>query len=214
MTMPIARLVLAGLIMATAPADARMAMDGTSPILPDGNQPYSYFSLDQDINEALRFFALNLGIGADIAPGIKGRTGAKTPRGLSRRDYLNYLAAQFRFVWYFDGSTLHAAPSSSVRTEVFSLENNDGERIMTALSRLGLYQAKFRHRYDLKGRVFMVSGPPAYVSDVKKTVEALEKANQAEITVLRGSVEDPVLHSLSRTPAVSQSGSESAPALD
>jgi len=181
------------------------AASGVAPALPGAGMPYNYVSVDQEVGEAIRFFALNLGIGADIAPGIEGRTGRNAPRGLSRQAYLDYLAAEFRFVWYLDGTILHVAPSSSVQTEVFSLENNDGARIVLALSRLGLYQPQFRHRYDMKGKIFMVSGPPAYVSDVKKTIEALEKANRTIVTVLRGSVEDPVLHSLSRMPDVMQS---------
>ncbi len=216
MAIPLARLTLVGLIVVitAVSADAHvMAADTSPPMLPNGEQTYNYFSLNQDINDAIYFFAFNLGIAADIAPGIKGRTGVKMPRDLSRLDYLNYLASEFRFVWYFDGSRLHAVPSSSVQTEVFALENNDGMRIMAVLSRLGLYQPKFQHHYDMKGRVFMVSGPPAYVSDIKKTVEALEKANKANITVLRGSVVDSTLSSLSRTPVGSQRSTEFSPAL-
>lgn len=199
------QMALAGLVLAGAIVTGRAASVSPPP-LPGADIPYSYVTVDQELTEAIRFFALNLGIAADIAPGIQGRTGADIPSGLSRRAYLDHLAAAFRFVWYFDGTTLHVAPTSSVQTEVFSLENNDGMRILSALSRLGLYQPKFRHSYDLKGKVFLVSGPPSYVSDVKKTVEALEKANKTLVTVLRGSVEDPILHSLARTPDVSTGG--------
>lgn len=209
-----ARLCLAGIFFAVG-TWASCAASGSPPPLPGADLPYDYVSVDQPVDEAIRFFALNLDIAADVAPGIKGRTIAgKTPRGLSRRAYLDYLAAEFRFVWYFDGTTLHVAPSSSVQTEVFSLENNDGARIMSALSRIGLYQPKFRHRYDLKGKIFMVSGPPAYVSEVKKTIEALEKANRTLVTVLRGSVEDPVMHSTTRMPDVMEATPEPAPTFE
>ncbi|WP_173932899.1 hypothetical protein [Chelativorans sp. Marseille-P2723] len=195
----VASLLLAGSILSAGTARAQ-------PTLPGANSPYNYVSVEQDVNEVIRFFALNLGIGANIAPGIQGRVSDAAPRNLSRQAFIDHLAAEFRFVWYFDGTVLHMAPSSSVQTEVFALENNNGARVMTALSRLDLYQPKFRHRYDLKGRVFMVSGPPSYVSNIKKAVEALEKANRTIPTILRGAVEDPVLHSLSRMPDVMQSG--------
>lgn len=200
-----ARLTLAGLVLAGGMLMGR-AVAASPPSLPGADMPYNYVSVDQELTEAIRFFALNLGIAADIAPGLQDRTGSDMPSGLSRRAYLDHLAAEYRFVWYFDGTTLHVAPTSSVQTEVFSLENNDGTRILSALSRLGLYQPKFRHSYDLKGKIFLVSGPPSYVADVKKAVEALEKANKTLVTVLRGSVEDPILHSLARMPAVSLGG--------
>ena len=176
--------------------------------LPDDGAVYSYVCVDQEIGEALRFFALNLGIAADIAPGLEGRVGAGTPDDLPRRAYLDRLAAEFRFVWYFDGSILHVAPTSSVQTEVFSLQNNNGARVISALSRVGLYQPKFRHGYDLKGKILIVSGPPAYVSDVKKTVDALEKASRTPVTVLRGSSDTPILHSVPGASSPASSGAQ------
>ena len=209
MAIRVARLLLASLFLVSGTLVAQDASSsGLPPSLPGASMPYNYLSVDQDLREALRYFALNLDIAADIAAGVEGRTGSEIPPGLSRQAYLDYLAAEFRLVWYFDGTTVHVAPSSSVQTEVLSLENNDGTRILSALSRLGLYQPKFRHSYDLKGKVFLVSGPPSYVDHVKKTVEALEKANKTLVTVLRGSVEDPVLRSLARTPVTTGSSAE------
>ncbi len=194
--------LLLGLAQASLlPAQAAL---GGPPGLPNADTVYDYVCMDQEVGEAIRFFALNLGIAADIAPGIKGRTGANTPPGLSPQAYLDHLAAEYRFVWYFDGTILHVAPSSSVQTEVFSLQKNNGARIISALSRIGLYQPKFKHGFDLKGKILIVSGPPAYVSDVKKTVEALESADRTHIAVLRGSVETPVLHSKADMPAEGQ----------
>jgi len=156
------------------------------PALPRSDEIYHYVCRDQDVNEAVRFFALNLGIGADIAPGIQGRTTEKTPRDLASEAYLDHLAAEFRFVWYFDGAILHVAPSSSVQTEIIALKQARTSRVISALSRLGLLQPKFDCSYDLKSRAIRVSGPPAYVSQIKTAVKALDDAAPTDLHVLRG----------------------------
>jgi type II secretory pathway component GspD/PulD (secretin) len=175
---------------------ALVAMTGGLAIgseLPDANAPYRYVSKNQDLTAVIRFFGRNLGIAVNVDPGVSGNTTPGTDRQFTRRTYLERLAAEFGLVWFFDGSTLHVNSSNKVETEVFPLRQNNGVQVVETLVHLGMYQPKFTHRFDLRTRVFLVSGPPAYVQIVKKTVKALKEAERTRVTVLRGAVEIPLV---------------------
>lgn len=154
--------------------------------LPDADIIYPYIVANQDLASAIRYFGKNIGVGVNIDPGVTGKVTTK-PRGeLTRRAYLDQLAVEFGLVWFFDGTTLHVTPTGNVETEVFFLKHNDGATVLRTLEQLGLYQNTFLHRFDARNRVLLVSGPSAYVRMVKNTVDAIEKADRTETTVIRG----------------------------
>lgn len=164
-----------------APGSARGA-----PELPGADESYAFYSHNQDLREALEFFGKNTGIAVVVDPQVSGTLSDRELRGLSRKAYLEALAAEYGLVWFFDGTTLHVTVSGHVDTEIFSLKAVDGQQVISVLDAVGIYQPKFAHRFDRKNRVFMVSGPPGYVDIVKKTVEALEDAERVEVTIMRG----------------------------
>ncbi|MCP1846117.1 type II secretory pathway component GspD/PulD (secretin) [Bradyrhizobium sp. USDA 4524] len=154
--------------------------------LPNAATIYPFISTNQDLAAAIRFFGNNIGIGVNVDAAVTGKISEKSEGVLTRRDYLDQLAAKFRLVWFFDGTTLHVAPVSNVETEVFFLKQNDGAAILKILQRLDLYETRFLHRFDPRNRVLLISGPSVYVRIVKKAIEAAEKADRTETTVLRG----------------------------
>lgn len=154
--------------------------------LPGADVTYPYVSANQDVGAAIRYFGKNMGIGVSIDPAVTGKIAAQSRGELTRQAYIDQLAAECGLVWFFDGTTLHVAPASNVETEVFFLKHNDGAAILRALKQLGVYQHKFSHRFARRNRVLLVSGPSAYVRMVKKTIEAAEKADRTETTVMRG----------------------------
>jgi type II secretory pathway component GspD/PulD (secretin) len=156
-------------------------------VIPDETAPYPLIARDIDIDEALRVFARNLRIGLVVTGEISG-TVTVTDQGIpSRRDYLDSRAAEFDFVWYFDGQVLRVSPVGDIETRIIPLRENSGIEALRILQSLGIYQSKFTHRYDERSRTLMVAGPSSYVELIDQATKALETADRTDITLLRGS---------------------------
>jgi type II secretory pathway component GspD/PulD (secretin) len=156
-------------------------------VIPDEAAPYPLIARDIDINEALRVFARNLRIGLVVTGEISGKVAAVDKDVPSRRDYLDSRAAEFDFVWYFDGQVLRVSPVGDIETRIIPLRENSGIEALRILQSLGIYQSKFTHRYDERSRTLMVAGPSGYVELIDQATKALETADRTDITLLRGS---------------------------
>lgn len=154
--------------------------------IPDEAAPYPLLARDIDISDALRVFAKNLRIGLVVTGDISGTVTAADEGTLSRREYLDNRAAEFDFVWYFDGQVLRVSPVGEIETRIIPLRENSGIEALRILQSLGIYQAKFTHRYDERSRTLMVAGPTSYVDLIDQATKALETADRTDITLLRG----------------------------
>ncbi|WP_176086031.1 secretin N-terminal domain-containing protein [Martelella sp. HB161492] len=168
---------------------ARLTANGRlyiPPELPDAGATYSFAGTDQTLPTALKYFALNIGVSLVMDPSVPDVGNSDEQTGLSRLDYINYLAEKFRLVWYFDGATLYVDTTDHVEQKVFSLQKADGERVLSILQNLDLFQPKFIFSYDLQSKVLTVSGPPSYVGLVENTVKAVDVADGRSTVVYRG----------------------------
>ena len=155
-------------------------------VIPDEAAPYPLIARDIDIDEALRVFARNLRIGLVVTGDISGTVTDRGEGILSRREYLDTRAAEFDFVWYFDGQVLRVSPVGEIETRIIPLRENSGIEALRILQSLGIYQRKFTHRYDERSRTLMVAGPAGYVELIDQATKALETADRTDITLLRG----------------------------
>jgi type II secretory pathway component GspD/PulD (secretin) len=154
--------------------------------IPDENTLYPLLVRDIDIKEALRLFARNLRIGLVVADEVSGTIIRSDEGVVTRREYLDNRAAEFDFVWYFDGQVLRVSPVGDIETRIIPLRENSGFEAIRILQSLDIYQGKFAHRYDERSRTLMVAGPVAYVELVERATKAFETADRTDITVLRG----------------------------
>ncbi|MCU0911099.1 MAG: hypothetical protein MUE98_07070 [Rhodobacteraceae bacterium] len=222
--MAIHRAVLAGLgalwLAAATAAAQGCGPQGCTPgylSIPDEDVPYPLIARDIDIVEALKIFARNLRIGLVVTGDISGTVTATDDTMVSRRQYLDNRAAEFDFVWYFDGQVLRVSPIGEIETRIIPLQETSGPEAIRILQSLDIYQTKFTHRYDERSRTLLVAGPTAYVDLVEKAAEALEKARRTDITLLRGSESSTptalaALREASGPPAGSAGGGEAAAA--
>ncbi|TPW28848.1 hypothetical protein FJU08_16090 [Martelella alba] len=175
--------------VSVAAASARLMSDGRlymPPALPDAGADYSFAGEDQTLTTALKYFALNIGVSLVMDPSVPTVQNGGEPPGLSRAEYIDYLADKFRLVWYFDGATLFVDTVDHVEQKVFSLQKADGMQVLTILQNLDLFQPKFLFSYDLQSKVLMTSGPPSYVNLVESTVKAVDTADGRSTNVYRG----------------------------
>ncbi|SCZ61773.1 hypothetical protein SAMN04488118_104289 [Epibacterium ulvae] len=153
---------------------------------PIDETPYPFTTQRSSLDTILDFYTRNLRIGLAVEEGISGdlEGGLTTP--LSRIEFLDFLANEFDFVWYFDGAQLNISPQTDVETRIYSLSDFSGSETIRMLKALGIFQDKFSHRYDERSRTFLALGPTKYLDTVGNAIEAAENSERAKTGVIRG----------------------------
>jgi len=156
--------------------------------LPEATSVYPFSARNLSVRMALKLFSKNLRIGLEIAEDVEGEIMQLSPVDETRFEYLESLALEFDFVWYFDGAILRVSPVGATETKVLPLAKHDGRQIIEALQALEIYQHKFIHRFGVRTRTLRVSGPADYVELVEAAVEAIDKADRQKVELVRGDV--------------------------
>lgn len=194
-------LAVLGVVLSIQQAGAQEPHQNPYLDLPDGHLDYPYVSREQELGDALRVFSRNLQIAVSIDEGVTGTIVESDQSVMTRQEYLNALAEEFGFVWYFDGILLNIVDVSTFRSEVFPLLNNEGHAVIAMLKTLDIYQPKFLHRADEKTQTLMVMGPESYVSTVGRAVQAIESSSRKTVTLLRGVATEKVIGSSGLNPS-------------
>ncbi len=154
--------------------------------LPNADAPYPFMSKKLDIQEVLKLFGQNLNIATQIDEAIEGNVTVAFSSRHSNEGFLNHLGREFDFIWYFGGNILHMVSLNSLKTEIFSLKNNDGHDALRLLQELNIYQSKFSHRVDGKNGVLVISAPKDYITIVQSAIDKIEEGKRKPISILRG----------------------------
>ncbi|MCR4264841.1 type III secretion protein [Nitratireductor sp. ZSWI3] len=155
--------VVAGLSLCVLHAPALAAQ----PEWPSGT--YKYITIDQPVGDALKEFGRNIGIPVEVSKRVGGRLGAGMPIGTAR-EFLDWVCDRYGLVWYYDGSILHVAAVDEMRTEMVKLSAGDTKDVHRKLDSLGIADPRYPVRVSDAENVMSVSGPPAYVSAVKRSL--------------------------------------------
>lgn len=99
---------------------------------------------------------------------VDGRLTAPTPS-----DFLNQLGASYGLTWYYRGGAIHVSRTSESITRALSTGGASGTLLRTALSDLGVLDAKFGWGELPDRGAVLVSGPPSYISLIEQTLDAL-----------------------------------------
>jgi type III secretion protein C len=139
-------------------------------------EPYRDLVIDQDLREVLSEFGRNVRVPMKVSDGIAGRRVRNDLAVAAPRDFLQRLCDSYGLVWYFDGAVLHVSDESEVRTELLNIGAVTSETLVLRLNALGVADSRYAIRASGANGVISVSGPPPYLSMVKKTVAAIEKS--------------------------------------
>ncbi|WP_174996225.1 type III secretion system outer membrane ring subunit SctC [Pandoraea iniqua] len=133
---------------------------------------YSYYADNTRATQVLRDFAnafgLSLDMSSDISVRASGRYNTPTPT-----EFLNRITGSLGLTWFVYAGTLHISRSSDVITRSLSIPNVNVSAIRQALADLGLLDARFGWGELPDQGVVLISGPPAYVELIAKTITAL-----------------------------------------
>jgi len=134
--------------------------------------PYSHYAKNESLQNVLRHFAGGFSLALQMEPGISGvvngNFNADTPT-----EFINRLGGVYGFNWFVYAGTLYVSPASSMTTHTVSSMGGSITALRDALLQLGVLDARFGWGELPDQGIALVSGPPAYVDLVQRTVTAL-----------------------------------------
>jgi type III secretion protein C len=162
-----------------------VAFEATGAELPWQNaKKFEITASNRDVKDVLQQLTTSYGIPAVIDDQIKGSP-VDGKFSLTPQSMLDTLAANYRLIWFFDGSVLYVSPAGSATSEVLKLPSGDATRLRRSLQQLGVVDERYPLAIDTRNRVLRVSGPRQYVDLVKQAVRNVNPDDSGEEGVLR-----------------------------
>lgn len=160
-----------------------MAAAQTNAPWPDA--PYSYYAEEQDLVDVLREFAGGFSLALQASTGVSGQVNGRfntdTPT-----EFLNRLGGVYGFNWFTHAGTLYVSRARDVRTEALSIDSGSISSLRQALLQMGLLDPRFGWGELPEQGLALISGPPAYIDLIKRTVATLpEGEGDQEVAVFR-----------------------------
>ncbi len=142
---------------------------------PWADAPFSYYTHDRKLDTVLKDFAGSFSLSLNVGPGvggtINGRFNTKNPT-----EFINKLGSVYGFNWFTHAGTLFISRADYQRTGVIPAASNSTSQLREVLTNLGILDPRFGWGELPEQGVAMVSGPPAYVELVERTVKSLPAA--------------------------------------
>jgi type III secretion protein C len=149
-------------------------------------RPYQAVVVDQAARDVLSDLSRNLNVPVIVGDAVKARVHGQISAGTTR-EFLQQLSSAVQLAWYFDGSVLHVDNQSELQTEVIDVSNVGAGAVKRMLPDLGVMGEGVTARLD--GEVLRVSGPPAFVALVHKSLAVLHvPERETEVRVFKGGV--------------------------
>ena len=143
---------------------------------PDINQwsdvAYPYLIVDQSLEDALSAFGQNIGLRTYVSSRLTGRVRQYSHDGTAG-EFLETLAADKGFDWYFDGQALHLSASDEVVERSWSVGAVTESSLIDALAKADADDPRFPHQFDAASGVMRLSGPPRYMAQAAPVIDRL-----------------------------------------
>jgi type III secretion protein C len=140
------------------------------PSWPDA--PYSYYATNAPLRTVLQevagSFSLSLQVGASVSGTVNGRFNATNPT-----EFMNRLGGVYGFNWFVYAGTLYVSGASETATRSVSAMGGSITSMRQALEQLGVLDPRFGWGELPEQGVALVSGPPAYLDLIDRTIAAM-----------------------------------------
>jgi type III secretion protein C len=151
--------------------------------LPFDGSPYSYYANETPVAKMLAEFCANFGIQLQIDPGIatrmSGRLGAA-----SASEFLNTVTASAGLDWFHYAGTIHVTRVSERDTQVHAIARETIPGLRSALLDLKILDERFGWAALADQGMVVVSGPPAYLELIAKTMRTVQAAPNGQQMVV------------------------------
>lgn len=165
---PLVRLI-AGAILTGAALVASPAHASTPPW---SDAPYSYYANNTSLGNVLRDFAGNFSLALQLSPQVQGtvngRFNAQNPT-----EFLNRLGSVYGLNWFTYAGTLYVSRTTELTTRTITAGGSSIAAVRDALTNLGVLDPRFGWGELPEQGLALLSGPPAYVALVERTMQTL-----------------------------------------
>lgn len=156
---------------------------GQAAPLPFNGSAYSYYANDTSIAKMLAEFCANFGMQLQIDPGIvtrvSGRLGAP-----SASEFLNTVTGSAGLDWFYYAGTIHVTRVSERDTQVHAIARETIPGLRSALLDLKILDERFGWAALADQGMVVVSGPPAYLELIAKTMRTVQAAPNGQQMVV------------------------------
>jgi hypothetical protein len=152
---------------------------------------YDYIVIDQDLSVALLEFASHFKLQIEIDKEVRGRLRDRLPPSTGE-EFLNQLAEENQFDWFFDGQVLRITPLRQTTTRIINTQTVEIKDLRAALGRLGISDRRHPLMVDELTGLIKLSGPPQFIAVVEATIDAMKKKKTSVVEApdLRPALED------------------------
>lgn len=147
-----------------------------------GRDPYTYVTVDQELQQVLREFAANIGVTIQISPNVQGVVRGRLP-SLPPEQFLELLARTYGLLWYYDGIVLYVNTLDEVESRMIKLNTISVDTLARSLVELDIDDPRFPWTVSEAPGILYVAGPPRYVQLVTQTAELLDGSQAVRIDI-------------------------------
>ena len=170
---------------------AACAMLGAAPQValasppPWSEAPYSYYANNESLQTVLRNFASSFSLSLDLSPEVtgtvNGKFNANTPT-----EFMDRLGSVYGLNWFTHAGTLFVSRTTEMSTRSITSGSSSVAAVREALSSLQILDKRFGWGELPDQGVALVSGPPAYVALIERTMASLPlTAGGQQVAVFR-----------------------------
>lgn len=147
-----------------------------------GREPYTYVTVDQELQQVLREFAANIGVTIQISPNVQGTVRGRLP-SLPPEQFLELLARTYGLLWYYDGIVLYVNALDEVESKMIKLNTISVDTLARSLVELDIDDPRFPWTVSEAQGILYVAGPPRYVQLVTQTAELLDSSQAVRVDI-------------------------------
>ena len=144
---------------------------------------FSYYADRQELGTVLMNFAQAEGYTAAVSPAVKGKVSGRF-QDVPPLIFLDGMRSAFDVYWYTLGKTLHFYNASETKRIFISPRTGTAQQLYSALRNYAVFSPQLPPSLGAAGGVISVSGPQAYLDQIRSAVAAYE-ASQTEQIVMR-----------------------------
>lgn len=151
--------------------------------LPFDGSPYSYYANDTPIAKMLAEFCANFGMKLHIDPSIATRVSGRLAAP-SASEFLNTVTASAGLDWFHYAGAIHVTRVAERDTQVHAIARETIPGLRNALLDLKILDDRFGWAALVDQGMVVVSGPPAYLELIAKTLRTVQAAPNGQQMVV------------------------------
>ena len=142
---------------------------------PWAEAPYSYYANNESMHTVLGNFASSFSLSLDLSPEVTGTVNGKF-NAQSPSEFMDRLSSVYGLNWFTHAGTLFVSRTTQITTKAITSGSSSIATMREALGSLGILDKRFGWGELPEQGVALVSGPPAYVGLIERTMATLPLA--------------------------------------